>query len=250
MRRQQHHRRGWVVLGLLLSGALLGGCVENRASVTVSRMLVPDSNCVASADSDSFLTMGTFDIGEQGNLPTQYFVYPRVVNNMVSTTEAEGVELNWVELIEARLTLDFGAVGAGLDADTTQFRYPAFVTLAPGEAAAVQVLAIPEATARVIASQLPNEGDSVIVRVRIKFLYQFGEYEHETHEVEFPVQVCRHCLIAPLEQRPACYSDEVSDPILQGNQCNIVQDVPVDCCQLGSRLVCPAVGSTDTGTTG
>ena len=232
-----------------MAGILLGGCVENRASVTVRRMLVPDSSCVVTPGSDTFLTMGTFDIGELGNLPTQYFIYPQVENNMISTEEAEGIELNLVELIEARLTLDFGAVGGALDADTTQFRYPAFITLKPGDEAAVQVLAIPEATARAIATQLPNEGDSVIVRVRVKFLYQFGEYEHETHEVEFPVQVCRHCLIAPLEQRPACYSDEVSDPILQGNQCNIVQDLPVDCCQLGSRLICPSVGSPDTGDT-
>lgn len=244
--RSKAIKAGLVWLGVV---GVLSGCVENRVSVTLKKMLVPDSNCVVTADSDTFITMGTLDIGEIGNYPTQYFMFPQVENNLLSTEESEGIELNMIELIEARVTLDFGALGGALDADTTQFRYPAFITLAPGDHAGVQVLGIPEATARVIASQLPNDGDSAIVRLRLKFLYQHGEYERETHEIEFPVLVCRHCLITAPDNLVLCNSGQITDSSRQGNGCNIVQDIPVDCCLAGSQLLCPAVDTSASGTT-
>jgi len=238
--------------GLLWLGAaalmVLPGCVENRASVTIKKMLVPDSSCVVAADSDTYITMGTLDIGEMDQYQTQYFMYPQVENNLLATKESEGAELNMIELIEARVTLDFGVLGGALDVDTTQFRYPAFVTLAPGDHAAVQVLGIPEPTARVIAAQLPNVGDSTIVRVRLKFLYQLGEYQRETHEIEFPVLICRDCLITAPVNRKQCDSGQIGENVRQGNSCNIVQDIPVDCCLDGSQLICPAVDTSDTGT--
>ncbi len=235
------------VLGLLAPS----GCVENRASVTVRQMLVPNSSCVATPDSDTFLSMGTLDVGliDDPAYTTQYFVFPQVENNMISTLESEGIEMNMIEIIEARVTLDFGALGGALDADTTRFRYPAFVTLPAGEKAAIQVIAIPTATARVLASQLPNVGDTAIVRVRLKFLYQHGEYEHETHEVEFPIQICRYCLVTPPSEAVLCDSGLITESARQGNGCNIVQDLPVDCCLAGSQYICPAVDTSETGTT-
>ncbi len=237
----------------LAGGVLwLSGCVEDRNSLTIRQMAVPDNQCVATAGQSTYLTMGTLDVAliDQPDVSTQYFMFPEVENNLLSTEEGEGVELNNIEIIEARVELDFGTVGAALDADTTRFRYPAFITVAPGDAVAVQVLAIPEPTARVMAALLPNPQDKVIVRVNLKFLYQLGEYERETHEVEFPIQVCRNCLIPTLESSVLCDSGLVPDTIREGNRCNIVQDNPVDCCVSGSTLVCPAVDtSSETQTT-
>jgi hypothetical protein len=221
--------------------------VEDRNSLTIRQMAVPDSQCVAMAGQSTYLTMGTLDVAliDQSNVSTQYFMFPEVENNLLSTEEGEGVELNNIEIIEARVELDFGVVGTALDADTTRFRYPAFITVAPGQAVAIQVLAIPEPTARVLAALLPNPQDKVIVRVNLKFLYQLGEYERETHEVEFPIQVCRNCLIPTLESTVLCDSGLVPDTIREGNRCNIVQDNPVDCCVSGSTLVCPAVDTSE-----
>ena len=240
-----------LVLILAVGGLVATGCVEDRTSLTIQKMLVPNSDCVAVGGSDTYVTMGALDIAliDDGNYaPPQYYLFPEVANHLLSTEEDEGIELNLIEIIEARVTLDFGTLGSALDADTTRFAYPAFVTMAPGDVDAVQVLGIPAPTARVLASLLPNVGDSVIVRIRLKFLYQHGEYERETHEVEFPVQVCRNCLVPPMA--PLCSSGDGSGTtIRQGNGCNIVQDTPVDCCIEGSHLICPAVytGGTTTG---
>lgn len=227
------------------------GCVEDRTTLTIRKMLVPDSNCVATPGGDSFISMGTLDIALAGepNVTVQYFLFPEVENNLVPTFRAEGVELNELEIIEARVQLDFGTIGAALDADTAKFRYPAFLTLAPGTNAAIQVLGIPAPTARVLASLLPATGDAVIVRIKLKFLYQFGEYERESHEIEFPVQVCNGCLgFLPLSEVPRCDSGLVPDSPAQGHGCNDFQDIPIDCCQYNGDLVCPAVDMSDNAT--
>jgi len=238
------------VLLLLLLGVGLSGCVEDRTSLTIRKMLVPDSTCTATAGSAEFISMGTLDISQVDNpdVTVQYFLFPEVENNLVSTEEGEGVELNQLEIIEARVSLDFGALVSTLDADAAKFRYPAFLTMAPGDSAVIQVLGIPAPTARVLASLLPNVGDTVIVRIKVKFLYQLGEYEHESMEVEFPVQVCNHCLLTPLSQAPLCDSGLLPDTIREGNGCNIFQDVPVDCCQSGGKLICPAVDTSEDTT--
>lgn len=234
--------------GLLCLAGLLAfpGCVENRSSLTILQMQVPNADCTVDTSEDRFLPMGALDIYNASAVNVQYFMYPLLKNNLLPTASENDLERNYIEVIEARVELDFGALGGALDSDTTRFRYPAFKTFAPGESAPLVVLGIPTATARVIANLLPNPGDSVIVRARVKFLYQHGEYEHETHEVEFPILVGRYILFTPPAEMVNCDSGLLPDNILTGNACNPYQDLAVDCCQSGSLPVCPAVDTSST----
>jgi hypothetical protein len=50
----------------------------------------------------------------------------------------------------------------------------------------------------------------------------------------FPVRVCDGCLIASVSACPV-----TTEPTHLGNACNVAQDDPVDCCTLGTSLVCP-----------
>jgi hypothetical protein len=226
----------------------LGGCVENRDSVTILQMQTPSSDCSVTGGGGSFISMGRLDVWNAFDDAAEYFMFPLVQNNLLSTASTNDVERNYIEIIEARVELDFGALGASLDADTARFRYPAFKTLAPGESATLQVLGVPAVTARVLANLLPSAGDSVIVRARLKFLYQHGEYERVTHTVEFPILVGRYVLFPRPEETVTCDSGLVPDTVSEGNGCNPYQDTPIDCCVSGSTLVCPAVDTSDTGT--
>jgi hypothetical protein len=50
----------------------------------------------------------------------------------------------------------------------------------------------------------------------------------------FPVRVCDGCLIASVSPCPVS-----SEPTYMGNACNVAQDDMVDCCSVGTGLVCP-----------
>jgi len=230
-----------VALGALIA---LGGCVENRESVTILEMTSPSSDCTADAGG-SFISMGRLELAAAGVDLVEYYAFPVVQNNLIPTASELDVERNYIEIIEARVELDFGGLGLG----NARFRYPAFKTLQPGESAALQVVAIPSATAQALADALPNAGDSALVRARIKFLYQHGEYERVTHEIEFPILVGTNILIAPPEDIVTCDSGLLPETIRSGNGCNIYQDIGVDCCLSGSSLICPAVDTSSTSTT-
>lgn len=239
-----------VHMGFTLSALVglwtLGACVENRSSVTILQMQVPDSNCTVSGGAGStFISMGRLDIWNADAVATEYFMFPLLQNNLLSTASDLDVERNQIEIIEARVELDFGSLGSAMGQSTARFRYPAFKLLIPGESASLQVLAVPAAVARAMGAVLANPGDSAHIRARLKFLYQHGEYKRETHEVEFPILVGRYILFPLPEETPECNSGLLPDPIRTGNGCNPYQDNPIDCCVSGGFLVCPAVDTSE-----
>lgn len=231
--RAQGAKKATPVLIVILA---LGGCVENRQSVTILQMQMADDDCmVSSSQSSSTVQMGRLDIWNAENVPTEYYLFPLVQNNLISTASAEDVERNQIEIVEAVVELDLGESGG-----SAKFNYPAFITLSPGESAAVQVRAIPASVSQVLAGRLSSPGDSQWVRIRLKLRYQHGEYERETHTVDFPVLVGRYILFPQPSETPACDSGLVPDNVRTGNGCNPYQDKPIDCCTMGGALVCPA----------
>jgi hypothetical protein len=167
-------------------------------------------------------------------------MFPLIINNLQSTMATTGAEENYVQIVEARINLDLGALGANVESSLTRFRYPAFKVLSPGEDAALQVLVIPEATAKTIGSLLVADG-TAIIRVKLKFMYKHGGFERETNEIEYPVQVCNGCLI---QANYSCSGGTLPASIPSGNTCNYTDD-PVVCCDAGGACpVCPAVATT------
>lgn len=226
---------GWcAILVAWLVG--IGACVENRQSVTILQMQAADDNCmVSSGQSSNTVQMGRLDIWNAANVPTEYYLFPLVKNNLLSTASTDDVERNQIEIVEAVVELDLGASGG-----TAKFNYPAFITLSPGESAAVQVRAIPSSVSEVLAGRLTSPGDSQWVRIGVRLRYQHGEYEKETHQVDFPVLVGRYILFPSPEETPGCDSGLVPEQVREGNGCNIYQDKPIDCCTMGGNLICPA----------
>jgi hypothetical protein len=165
-------------------------------------------------------------------------MYPVLQNNLISTKEqGTGAELNVVEIIEARVDVDAGSVGG--DFEPMRFASPAFITLMPGDSAALPVVVIPPSIAEVLATQV--QGDPIrqpLVRVMVKFLYQLGAIEHETHQIEYAVVLCDGCLI---HVGGYCDSGLYTTVENTGNPCNYAQDARMDCClDNGGGLICPA----------
>jgi hypothetical protein len=225
----------------------LVGCVEDRISLTILRNAVPNSDCTVDSGGD-FRSMGRLDLSETAFSDTfaqapQYIMYPVVQNNLIPTADqGTGAELNVVEVKEARIDLDLGDI-AGLE--PMKHKFPVFITLMPGESAALPVVAIPPHIATLLASAVQGNPDyQPIIRVKLKFLFQIGIREKESHQIEFPVVLCDGCL---LNVGGYCDSGLFTTIAHAGNACNMVQDAQVDCClDNGGGVICPAVDtSTD-----
>lgn len=235
-------RPAGLTVALVLGTLAFTACVENQSSVVILRNQSPSGGCTAS-DSGGSRSMGVLDISALAFqcFEPQYFMFPLVQNNLTSTVASQGIELNYINIKEARIDLDLGALGANVESSATRFRYPAFLMLAPEESASMQVPVIPVQTAELIGSEARATGLMPILRVRLKFLYEHGGLEHETHEIEYPVQLCDGCLINADYQ---CDGGDLPMTIPQGNACNPTQDDPLVCCySTGECPVCPA---TDT----
>jgi hypothetical protein len=60
----------------------------------------------------------------------------------------------------------------------------------------------------------------------------------ESDPFDYPVSVCAGCLVANVRACPY-----TTAPTNLGNECNVAQDTPVDCCTVGGDLICPPVVS-------
>jgi len=225
----------------------LMGCVEDRSSLTIMRNAVPNGDCTVDKSSADFRSMGWLDLSETAFSDTfaqspQYIMYPVVQNNLISTaSQGTGAELNIVEVKEARIDLDLGDIGGSYE--DLKFKFPVFITLSPGESAALPVVVIPPQIATLLASAVQGNPDyQPIVRVKLKFVYQLGIRDKESHQIEFPVVLCDGCLISASGY---CDSGLFSTLAHAGNACNYVQDAQVDCClDNGGGVVCPAVDTS------
>lgn len=243
--RNKHRTWFWCFIAVVvIVGTGLLGCVENRGSVTILRNAVPNSDCTIDSASNEFRSMGVLDLSETAFAlgAPQYVMFPVLQSNLISTKDqGTGSELNIVEILEARVDVDTGNAGAGLE--PYSYAFPTFVTLMPGDSAALPVVVIPPQYAAVLATRVQGNLEyQPIIRVRVKFLYQLGGREIETHQIEFPVILCDGCLI---RVGGYCDSGLYSTVQNQGNPCSFAQDSAMDCClDNGGGFICPAVDTS------
>ncbi len=240
------HRAGFVcIVAVALAGLM--GCVEDRTSLTIMRNSIPNNDCTVDSSSSDFRSMGWLDLSETAFSDAfaqapQYIMYPVVQNNLIATIDqGTGAELNIVEVKEARIDLDLGDIGG--DFEDLRFKFPVFITLAPGDVASLPVVVIPPQIASLLANAVQGIPDyQPIVRVKLKFLYQLGVRDKESHQIEFPVVLCDGCLI---NIGGYCDSGLFGDLEHPGNACNYSQDAQVDCClDNGGGVICPAVDTS------
>ncbi len=247
MRKLQKTGYWCFIVGIVVAGTGLLGCVEDRSSLTILRNAVPASDCTVDSVTSEFRSMGWLDLSETAFSDTfaqapQYLMYPVVQNNLIPTVDqGTGAELNVMEIKEARIDLALGDIGG--EYEDLKFKFPVFVTLFPGDSAALPVVVIPPQIASLLAGAVQGRADyQPIVRVKLKFLYQLGIRTKESHQIEFPVVLCDGCL---LDIGGYCDSGLFSTLDHVGNACNYVQDAQVDCClDNGGGVVCPAVDTS------
>jgi hypothetical protein len=235
-------------LSFLMFAILLSACAENSSSLTILQNQAPDDGCSASNSlSDQFVSHGVLDLGaaELGITP-QYYAWLVVKNNLRSTMDSHGIELNSVEMKEARIDLNLGSAGSGLGAYTSFADYT-FVMISPGETRSMQISVIPPNLGGRLS--LPK-GQFVDAVAKIRLVGERGGSEIETHSIHFPITLCNGCLI---ENIGSCATATFPETVYLGHSCNKSQDKPLHCCRDTSvtgdaqAYRCPAVKAVPDG---
>lgn len=204
----------------------LSACAENSASLVILQNQAPEEGCQASNTvSDQFVSHGVLDIGAAtyGLIP-QYYAWLVVANNLKSTVESHGIELNAVEMKAAHINVNLGTAGSGLS-DYTRFADYTFVTIKPGETRSLQVNVIPPNLAGRLSL---SPGQFVEAVAKIQLVGERGGSEIKTNSIHLPITICNGCLVLNIG---SCATSTFPDTVYLGHSCNKSQDQPIHCCR-------------------
>lgn len=233
----------------ILGAALfLGSCGTPPGQFVIIQNQVPQSGCVVPADlSATYKDSGDLDLSlVTYGAETGYLFFPLMQNDAPSATG--GIDPNRIALSEFQVDLGVAAdapplivslFNNGTVANLTKFSVPTSGSVASGGGnTAGAVNAVPAELARRMLSTnaLVAPGDFFYLTATVRAQGNTLNKTVTSDPFNFPIRVCNGCLANDLGICPLAQAGGNS-----GDPCNIAQDQPVDCCELGSSLVCPAV---------
>jgi hypothetical protein len=235
----------------ILGAALfLGSCGTPPGQFIIIQNQVPESGCVIPGTlSALYLDAGELDVSLiNDGADTGYLFFPLMQNNALGTTGG-GIDPNRIALSEFQVDLSVNTDAPGAIVSLFQnppkpelikFSVPTSGSVASGGGdTAGSVNAVPAELARDIRSTknvLVSPGDFFYLTATVRVQGKTLTSTVTSDPFHYPIRVCNGCLANDLGICPLAQAG--SDT---GNPCNIAQDQSVDCCELGSSLVCPPV---------
>lgn len=237
---------------LLGAASFLGSCGTPPGQFIIIQDQVPQSGCAIPATlSDMYMDSGTLDMSlVNANADTGYLFFPVMQNN--APAAASGIDANRIALseFEVDLSLGDGAPASIVNmfqkdasvAKLIEFSVPTSGSVSSGGGnTSGTVNVVPAKLAQLMLGQsgqktLTSPADFFYLMATVRAQGKTLTQTVTSDPFHFPIRVCDGCLandvgICPLAQAGAN----------TGNPCNIAQDQTVDCCELGTALVCPPV---------
>jgi hypothetical protein len=213
------------VLVMCLCLASLAGCAPEGSSAYVSLNIPLDSACIASPDSDTFISSGTFDIAaglrRSRFCQKSYYMHLKVNSNLkANANDATGrAEPNILQVSDAEVRLVDVEEQATISFDDdlpNPFRVKANNTLQPTTGrdpttGIVSVEAIPVGYDEQLSGYIEKQ---IMAEVQI-FGTTLGDVEIDFKPFSFPIRICEGCLTRCKSTVP----DGTSDSDIYGDQC-------------------------------
>jgi hypothetical protein len=239
-------RTTWALAAAL---AGLGACSNDSGGrFFIVQNQVPEAGCVINTNRNIYTGEGVLDLALVGDGAFAYLLFPLLQNDFPAAGSAGAPEPNrmFVRAFRVRVEPGAGAPGKVIElfdrldsSDQThsliEFQEPWAATIDPGGGMlAAGVGAIPGELARQLrSSRILDTNPRVPLTVRLRAVGKRRDGDVESDEFAFPVRICQDCLANLVGACPHA-------PVNLGNPCNPAQDAPVDCCQAGAELTCPA----------
>ncbi len=227
----------------------LGSCGTPPGQFIIIQNQVPQNGCVVPADlSATYLDSGTLDLSlVSAGADTGYLFFPLMQNNAPASTG--GVDPNRIALsdFEVALSVDekqnppadiVSFFKTPPRMDLIEFSVPTSGSVSSGggnTAGAVNVVTA-ELARDLPKNALPSPASFFYLTATVRVQGKTLTNTVTSDPFHYPIRVCDGCLANDLGICPLAQAGSNS-----GDPCNIAQDAPVDCCELGSALVCPPV---------
>jgi hypothetical protein len=230
--------------------ATLLGCTDNP-SILILRNVRPGADCVVDPGNEEAQFRGILDVTSplpDGTLNLGYVLTPAVSNpvlaNMVSPTNPTNptartffIRGAHVEVLAGTGTLSSQVVAALSAAGLSNRTVRIGGSIAPGGDAGLAFEVIDLEQVQVI-NQVLGGTELVTVVVRVKIFGERDDDDMESLPFEYPITVCRGCLIVDAGM---CSAIDPMASLPAGGICNLLQDENLACCTLASGMAqCPA----------
>ncbi len=238
---------------ILGTALFLGSCGTPPGQFVIIQNQVPDTGCVVPADlSATYRDSGDLDLSLVNNgAETGYLFFPLMQNNAPASTG--GIDPNRIALSEFEVDLSVAdgapativslfesASNDSMFAKLIKFSVPTSGSVASGGGnTSGTVNAVPaELARRMLGQNAVAPGTFFYLTATVRVQGKTLTSTVTSDPFHYPIRVCNGCLANDLGICPLSQAGSNS-----GDPCNIAQDEPVDCCELGSSLVCPPVVS-------
>ena len=240
----------------LVFAVALGACVASNGDegIFVTKNVAPGDGCTFTSDvAEQFLAHGSLDLYS----PTPYKFHPQMQSRITATAGNE--DQRTILLRGARIDLELAdkalfsstELASFKSTGLTHFQSLFSAPLPPnGGIADASFDLIPAGLTAAIAAKVGDATMAFRTEVIAKVVV-YGDMsgnEVTSQEFQFPVTVCNDCVVHVLKD--AATGTPLTCPVVAGtvvapgNACNVYQDDPVDCCTMGTSLVCPATVAT------
>jgi hypothetical protein len=231
-------------------GWAFAGCGRVPGQFEIVNDQVPQPGCLIGVNDTVYSGSGLLDLSLVfDNAETAYAIFPLMKNNLEAT--GPGPDTN--QIVLTSFAVDISTIGdvpdaiaslfSTLEADPSGHRllhyqqpWSGSISSGGGKLSAF-VTAFPvELAHRISATQQIGLSPSLTVDLKIRAFGRTTTRDMESDPFDFPVSVCSGCLVANVQACPY-----TTAPKNTGNDCNISQDAPIDCCTQNGTLVCPPI---------
>jgi hypothetical protein len=230
------------------------GCGKVPGQFIILDNKAPQANCSVTADPGAAsLVSGFMDVSIVNDAAlTAYLTIPLMENDLPPPGAGQFVDGNRIALSSFDVDLhlvsnpthpqDVVDLFQGLEGNQdplVHFNIPTSGSVPSGGGhSASFVESFPASLARKIRDELhaPQPGSQLQVEIRLSARGSKITGAIQSDDFVFPISVCNGCLVNSVQTCPV-----KTPPIEKGDPCNVAQDAPVDCCMLGTQLVCPSI---------
>lgn len=226
-------RRFGLITAILATLAV--GCVDDDLSLVILQNQVAGPDCVIDATPTSaFRGRGIIDVQASGG-----YLFTPVVKNYAVTGGAvtEAQRLIQIEGADIELELPDGLDPGGVP---IQFSSRFSGTVEPdGGTTSFSFVLLPKELLDALAGQLAADGSQIVsVKTTVSIFGRMAGSDIKSDPYIYWVDVCNGCMrqnVGSCTDLPAGFTP------LTGGECNLLQDVPLECCTSSTdTLVCPA----------
>jgi hypothetical protein len=232
----QRIRLLWAALAALV---IASGCTtDSGGSMIILRNQVPGEGCEISAnESDAFYSSGIIDTNA-----SRGYVFTPLVQSLVSLSSDESnPRLIAMRGADVEISFPSGFLSEGEEATLRDDRLTRFSqafsgSVRPGDFSSFSFVVVPTGLLTRLGLAA---GDSVQLTVKVSVFGDLDGSDVESDPFVYPIEVCNGCMTI---DNGDCAALGEGFEGSEGGECNVLQDVPVDCCTMGGDLVCPVPG--------